>query len=41
MGKRLSSKEFLQYLDAIYEEGPPVKYQNPDAWIMPSCLKVF
>jgi len=32
MSKRLSRKEFLDCLEAIYEEGPMVKYQNPDAW---------
>jgi hypothetical protein len=26
--KRLSSKEFLEGYDAIWKEGPPVKYQN-------------
>jgi hypothetical protein len=41
MGRRLSSKEFLEYLNAIYEEGPTVKYQNPDAWIMPSYTKIY
>jgi hypothetical protein len=41
MNKRLSSKEFLESLEAIWEEGPLVKYQNPDAWIMPPCMRVF
>jgi len=32
MSKRLSRKEFLAFLEVIYEEGPPVRYQNPDSW---------
>lgn len=35
MSKRLSRKEFLKCVEALYEEGPPVRYQNPDAWILP------
>jgi hypothetical protein len=30
--KRLSSEEFLKIYDALWKEGPSVKYQNPDAW---------
>ncbi len=29
---RKSSKEFLKGYNAIWKEGPSVKYQNPDAW---------
>ena len=35
MSKRLSRKDFLEFLDVILEEGPLVKYQNPDAWVRP------
>jgi hypothetical protein len=40
MRKRLSRQDFLECLEAIWEEGPPVKYQNPDAWIqaLPLCV---
>jgi len=31
--KRLSSKDFLTLLKALWESGPKVKYQNPDAWM--------
>ncbi len=30
--KNLSSKEFLKGYDALWKEGPSIKYQNPDAW---------
>ena len=30
--KRLSSEEFLKVYDALWKEGPEVKYQTPDAW---------
>jgi hypothetical protein len=33
--KRLSRKDFLDCLEVMYEEGPQVKYQNPDAWSRP------
>jgi hypothetical protein len=33
MSKRLSRKEFLEFLEVIFEEGPMLKYQNPDAWV--------
>jgi hypothetical protein len=33
MTKHLSSEKFLEYVQAIYEEGPPVKYPSPDAWV--------
>jgi hypothetical protein len=33
MNKRLSRKEFLKCVEAMYEEGPPVKYPSPDAWV--------
>ncbi|HUK84307.1 MAG TPA: hypothetical protein VLU95_00445 [Candidatus Acidoferrum sp.] len=29
---RKSSEEFLKGYNAIWKEGPSVKYQNPDAW---------
>ena len=28
----LSSKEFLKGYDAIWKQGPSIKYQNPEAW---------
>lgn len=28
----LPSKEFLKGYDAIWKQGPSIKYQNPDAW---------
>jgi len=30
--KRLSSEEFLRVHDALWKDGPKIKYQNPDAW---------
>jgi hypothetical protein len=30
--KRLSSEEFLKVYDTLWKEGPPVKYESPDAW---------
>jgi hypothetical protein len=35
MSKRLSRKDFLEFLEVLFEEGPLVKYQNPDAWASP------
>ncbi len=35
LNKRLSHEDFLEFLDVIFEEGPLVKYQNPDAWGQP------
>jgi hypothetical protein len=35
MSKRLSREDFLDSLEIIFEEGPLVKYQNPDAWVRP------
>jgi hypothetical protein len=35
MRKHLSSEDFLLYLEAIWEDGPQVRYQNPDAWVRP------
>jgi hypothetical protein len=32
MGKRTSSKDFLKGYEAIYKNGPAVKYSNPDGW---------
>ena len=32
MGKKLKSDEFLKLLKALRDNGPKVKYQNPDAW---------
>ena len=32
MSNRLSRKDFLKCLEAMYEEGPAVRYQNPDSW---------
>jgi len=29
-----SSKDFLAGFDEIWEEGPKVKYKNPDAWYL-------
>jgi hypothetical protein len=25
----------MLYLEAIWEDGPEVRYQNPDAWVRP------
>jgi hypothetical protein len=32
MAKRTSSKDFLKGYDAIWKNGPTVKYINPDSW---------
>jgi len=37
MKKRMSREEFILILDAILQEGPKVRYQNPDAWSYPRC----
>jgi len=31
--KRLTSEEFLRIYEILWEEGPKVKYVNPDGWI--------
>ncbi|MCJ7559144.1 hypothetical protein MUO79_00820 [Candidatus Bathyarchaeota archaeon] len=41
MTKRLSSDKFLECFDAMWQRGPFVKYQNPDAWIKTVYLKAF
>jgi hypothetical protein len=33
LSKRLSREDFLEFLEVIFEEGPLVKYPNPDAWV--------
>jgi hypothetical protein len=33
MTKRLSSEKFLECFNVIWQRGPIVRYQNPDAWI--------
>ena len=33
--KRLSSKEFLKVHDAIWKDGPKIRYQCPDSWSRP------
>ena len=33
MRNRLSRKEFLKLMDELWQSGPKVKYQNPDAWV--------
>jgi hypothetical protein len=33
MGKRMSSKDFLEMVDVLRQDGVPVKYSNPDAWV--------
>jgi hypothetical protein len=30
--KRQSSKDFKRMLDALIQQGPEVKYSNPDKW---------
>jgi len=34
--RNLSSKEFIEQYDRIWQKGPHVKYQNPDAWNRPA-----
>jgi hypothetical protein len=31
--KRMSKKEFNRFYSAIWQRGPQVRYQNPDAWL--------
>lgn len=31
--KRLTSEEFLRIYEILWEEGPKVKYVNPDNWV--------
>lgn len=33
MSKKFSREQFLKIADGLREEGPEVRYQNPDAWI--------
>jgi hypothetical protein len=33
--KRLSADEFWSVYDSIWQEGPEVKYQNPNKWVDP------
>ena len=33
MRKRLSSEDFLKRAEELWQAGPKVKYQNPNAWI--------
>jgi hypothetical protein len=32
MGNRVSREEFLKLAEELLQDGPEVKYQNPDAW---------
>jgi len=41
MTKHLSSDNFLERFDAIWQKGPAVRYQNPDAWIEFLYRKTF
>lgn len=31
--RKFSKKEFIKLAEELWQEGPEVKYQNPDAWI--------
>jgi len=33
MRKRLSSEDFLKLVEELWQPGPKVKYQNPNAWM--------
>jgi hypothetical protein len=32
MGKKLSSRQFLELADVLLCEGPTVRYNQPDGW---------
>ena len=32
--RRLASKDFLELFDLIWDGSAPVKYQNPDRWLV-------
>jgi hypothetical protein len=32
MGKKLSSKQFLEVVNVLLREGPTVRYNHPDRW---------
>lgn len=34
MSKRLSSREFLELADILWQGGAKVRYMNPDNWII-------
>jgi hypothetical protein len=34
--RRLKGKEFLKVYDSMWQEGPPVRFQNPDNWVKPA-----
>jgi hypothetical protein len=34
MSKRMSSRDFLKIVDMLRQDGVPVKYSNPDSWIV-------
>jgi hypothetical protein len=36
--KKLSSQEFLKVYETIWQDGPKIKYQNPDAWIRDGAI---
>jgi len=33
MSCRLSSKDFWRLFELLWEQGPAVRFRNPDAWI--------
>lgn len=33
MGRRLSRDQFLRVTEELRQDGPEVKYHNPDGWI--------
>ena len=35
MSRRMSTKDFFKMLDILWQDTAPVKYINPDAWIVP------
>lgn len=34
MSKRMSKKDFLKIFDILWQGTAPVRYSNPDAWII-------
>jgi hypothetical protein len=36
MRKRTTSKDFLKGYDELWQNGPAVKFSNPDAWSLDS-----
>jgi len=33
MKRRMSQKDFSKFYKVIWQSGPQVRYQNPDAWL--------